>query len=230
MNIKNFASSLAFAAPTLAEFKFADPEAKTRSFSGYGAVFNNIDAGGDAIMPGAFKATLAAFRKAKEAPLMLLQHGFAETTLPIGEWTKMEEDDHGLKVEGALFDDDVPIINHTYAAMKRRALKGLSIGYRPKEIKLGTKPDEPRRSIKTLDLFETSVVVWPMNPKATVDAVKADAVRSKSDFENVLRDAGFSKSLAAYLSAGWTPPARRDDGDDLSDKSAADLFEAALKA
>lgn len=56
------------------EYKFAaDGEAMT--FAGYGAYFNNVDAYGDVIVPGAFAETLKKARESGNWPAMLLQHG-----------------------------------------------------------------------------------------------------------------------------------------------------------
>ena len=86
------------------ELKFAS-DVKPGSFSGYGAVFDNIDDGGDMIVKGAFADTLAGWKIKGKMPKMLWHHGLgmsSEDLLPIGYWTAMEEDDHGLKVEGQL--------------------------------------------------------------------------------------------------------------------------------
>ena len=60
------------------EVKFAseDVDGKTGEFSGYGAVFGNIDSHGDVIEKGAFKASLREWRKKKAMPQMLIQHGY----------------------------------------------------------------------------------------------------------------------------------------------------------
>ena len=82
------------------ELKFAS-DTKPGSFSGYGAVFDNIDDGGDIIVKGAFRDTLAGWQAKGKMPKMLWHHGLgmsSEDLLPIGYWTGMEEDDHGLKV------------------------------------------------------------------------------------------------------------------------------------
>ena len=84
----------------------AGPEAMT--FSGYGAVFGNVDAYGDVIAKGAFDRSIADFKASGAWPAMLSQHGgwdmSAESLTPIGVWTEMREDGHGLYVEGRLAD------------------------------------------------------------------------------------------------------------------------------
>ena len=83
------------------ELKFAS-DAEPGTISGYGAVFNNEDRGGDVILKGAFKDTLKDARKSGIWPVMFLDHGpyYGGGDLPLGVWTSLEEDDYGLRVEG----------------------------------------------------------------------------------------------------------------------------------
>lgn len=202
----------------LIELKFAagDDGAATgeMTFSGYGAVFGNVDFGGDLIVKGAFKDTLRDIKRTGQWPDMLMLHGgwgmgVADMT-PIGVWTSMEEDDFGLKVEGKLADTDRGI--EAYKLMKmtpRPAITGMSIGYFAKEFTLGNRPDEPRRTLKKVDLLELSLVTRPMNGKARVQAVKSDL--SIRIAEQALRDAGFSRTEAkAILAGGFKAMPQRD--------------------
>ena len=186
----------------LREVKLAPPEAGM-TFSGYGAVFGNVDSYGDVIQPGAFADTLAAAQKSGQWPAMLLQHGGwgmgAEDMTPIGIWTSFSEDGVGLKVEGKLAD--TPRGREAYALLKmepRPAIDGLSIGYIPKEWSQRSKPEEPRRTLKKVDLLEVSLVTFPANGKARVSAVKSlEDIASLADAEAFLREVGgLSKSQA----------------------------------
>lgn len=198
-----------------AELKFATD--KSGVFSGYGAIFGNVDQGGDLIQKGAFKDTLRAWEDKGKLPPMLLQHGGgflggADDMLPIGKWTSMEENAKGLKVEGELFAINTDRGQYIYEGLKANALDGLSIGYRAKEFVLGTKPGEPRRTLKSVDLVELSVVTFPMNDKARVGAVKAGDIKTIRDFEDWLREAGFSNAQAkAIASRGFKASEPRDE-------------------
>ncbi len=203
------------------EVKFADGE-PAGVITGYGAVFGNLDSYRDVIVKGAFKDTLREHKKSGTMPAMLLQHGgfgmTADDDMPIGVWTKMEEDDTGLFVEGQLALD-TQRGKEAYALLKmkpRPALNGLSIGYAAKAWDVGTKPDEPRRMLKKVDLWEVSLVTFPANPKARVSGVKAaDSVKTIRDFEKFLRDEGFSHAAARAIAAGGfkavSPDAALDD-------------------
>ena len=195
----------------IGELKFVAGDEKTMTFSGYGAVFGNVDAYGDVIVPGAFADTIASARKSGHWPAMLSQHGGwgmgADDLTPVGVWTDLAEDGKGLRVEGKLAD--TPRGRELYELMKmtpRPAINGLSIGYIPKEWSQRTKPDEPRRTLKKIDLIEISPVTFPANLKARVSGVKAveaiDEIKTLSDLEGFLREAcGFSRSVAVAVIA-----------------------------
>ncbi len=180
----------------LSEVKF-DPGAGAMTFSGYGAVFGNIDAYGDVITPGAFADTLSTAQKSGEWPDMLLQHGgmglTAEDMTPIGLWTSLSEDGHGLKVEGKLAD--TPRGREIHALLKmepRPAINGLSIGYIAKEWSPRSRAEDPRRTLKKVDLIEVSLVTRPANRKARVTGVKSIGTTEREIEEWLVRDAGLT--------------------------------------
>jgi len=189
----------------LRELKFAaDEGAQAMSFTGYGAVFGNVDSYGDVIEAGAFSKFLADVKAGNQPwPAMLSQHGgwqmSAEDMTPIGVWTDFAEDGHGLKVTGQLAD--TPRGREMYALMKmspRPAIDGMSIGYIAKEWEPRSKPEDPKRKLKRIDLIEVSIVTRPANGKARVESVKNDW--TERDFERLLtRDAGLSRSDALVV-------------------------------
>lgn len=194
---------------TLGELKFAaSDDAGAMSFEGYGAVFGNVDSYGDVIEPGAFAQYLSGVKNgASQWPAMLLQHGgygmTAEDMTPIGVWTDLAEDGKGLRVAGKLAD--TPRGREVYALMKmdpRPAINGLSIGYIAKEWEMRSKPEDPRRKLKRIDLLEISPVTFPANGKARVSAVKSiEDVASVRDAEEFLSALGLSKTQAVALIA-----------------------------
>jgi len=208
----------------LHEIKFsADDGSEARSFTGYGAVFGNVDSYGDVIAKGAFKKTIADAKKSGSWPAMLMQHGgwgmSADDLTPVGIWTEMAEDDNGLLITGKLADTMRG--NEAYGLLKmtpRPALNGLSIGYRARKFTLGTKPEEPRRTLQEVELVEVSLVTFPANPKARIGSVKSGDGLSVRDAERALREAGFSSNEAkAILAKGFTAIDHREgDGGDPS--------------
>jgi uncharacterized protein len=194
------------------------------TFTGYGAVFGNVDSYGDVIQAGAFGETLRAAKTSGQWPAMLSQHGGmlggADDMMPIGVWTDMAEDGRGLWVEGKLAPTTRGREAYELLRMKPRpALNGLSIGFVAKEYTVGTKPKEPRRTLKNIDLMEVSIVTMPANPKARVTGVKAENNDlTLREFEAFLRDeGGFSHAAAKVIAArgykAFLPDLRDEDGE-----------------
>ncbi|WP_407410751.1 HK97 family phage prohead protease [Acinetobacter sp.] len=167
-------------------------------FSGYGAVFGNLDWYNDIILPGAFKQTLADWAEKGKFPPVLWNHS---TNEPIGVYTKMVEDEKGLYVEGKLLINDVPRAKATHALLKAKAIDGMSIGYRT--IKSSYNESTDVRELIQLGLDEISIVTMPANEKSTVTSVKSileeGALPTLPEFEKFLRESGFSKSQATAI-------------------------------
>lgn len=195
-------------------------------FAGYGAVFGNVDRGGDVIEPGAFAAFLADVKGNRQPwPAMLSQHGgmglTAEDMTPVGVWHDLAEDGRGLKSEGEFADTARGAELYKLMKMKPRpAIDGLSIGYIAKEVVPRSNPEEPRRRLKRIDLIEISPVTFPMNRMARVQSVKTEL--TKRTLEQALRDVGLSQSEAkAVLAEGFKAlQGQRDVGDGLGDLAA----------
>lgn len=194
----------------LRELKFADDGkgAKTRTFKGYGAVFGNVDAYGDVIEAGAFAQWLSDVKSGKQPwPSMLAQHGGwgmgADDMTPVGVYTEVSEDGTGLKVEGQLAETPRGQELHTLMTMDPRpAIDGLSIGYIAKEWEPRSKPEDPRRKLKRIDVLEISLVTFPANRKAKVSDVKGVRdVTNIREIEELLVSRGFSKQEAIALIA-----------------------------
>lgn len=189
----------------------SDDENEDMTFSGYGAVFGNVDSYGDVIAKGAFAETLKLAKKSGVWPVMLSQHGgmFGDDATPIGIYTEIREDDTGLWVEGKLAN--TPRGKEAYELLKmkpRPAYNGLSIGFRVKNSTEGTKPEEPRRTINSVDLLEVSLVTFPANDKARVLNVKNEF--NPRELEDGLRDAGLSRADSVKAVAVLKSMLRRD--------------------
>ncbi|RVD38553.1 HK97 family phage prohead protease [Mesorhizobium sp. M4A.F.Ca.ET.020.02.1.1] len=160
-------------------FAAADINSQTGIFSGYGAVFGNLDSHKDIIMNGAFKASLAAWRAKGRLPRMLLMHGssgnpFTGDDLPIGVWTAMREDAKGLYVEGQLLALNTDYGRRILSLMQGGALDGLSIGYVVKRSSAGS--GTAKRFLEAIDLREVSIVDEPSNDLARVATIKDSLV------------------------------------------------------
>jgi HK97 family phage prohead protease len=195
-----------------------------REFEGHGSVFKNIDLGGDIVLPGAFKRSLAQHREAKSLPQMFWMHD--PSRVP-GKWLDMHEDKKGLSVHGVLADTDLG--NEIHTLLKMEAVRGLSIGYVTRDQDFDK---DGNRLIKEADLWEVSVVSLPMNPLAQVAHVKSrlsavgEYVPTVREFERVLRDVGCSQKVAKVLISKMFD----DSNETLVEQRDADVDDEALKA
>ena len=190
-----------------------------RQFEGYGAVFKNIDYGGDVLLPGAFKESLKGM---KSLPPMFWMH--QPDQVP-GKWLTMKEDKHGLLVKGELADTQLGRETHTL--LKMGAVTGMSIGYYPVDADY---TDEGNRLLKQVELIETSIVSLPMNPLAQIASVKTrtsaagEYVPTPKEIERHFRDIGCSKRTARQLvakvydgSGVMLDPAEEEAGETLAE-------------
>jgi uncharacterized protein len=175
-------------------------------FSGYGSVFGNVDEGGDVVQKGAFGSSLADHAAKGTMPALLWQHRSGE---PIGAYTKMAEDDNGLLIEGQLALKTQRGME-AYELLKMKAISGLSIGFQTRDDSFDQKTGV--RTIKQADLWEVSLVTFPMNDQARVAAVKAiEQIDDLKGFERYLRDAGgVSRAEATALVSQMHLVAQRD--------------------
>ena len=213
---------------SLTEVKSVKTDDNSMVFSGYGAVFDNIDSYDDIIVKGAFTETLKSIRKSGKWPAMLSQHGggwfgSAQDNTPVGIWTDMKEDDHGLYVEGKLADTDRGRELYTLMKMEPRpAIDGLSIGYRVNDSAEEVRDKKTVRLLKSIDLVEVSIVSFPANTEARVHDIKS--IPTIRDAEDALRDAGFSRSQAKEILAKGYKLSLRDAEDSESNEELADLI------
>ena len=193
-----------------------------KEFTGYGSIFGNEDDGGDIIVPGAFKQTLAEHKAAGTMPLMFWMH--RPDPVP-GVWVDMREDSKGLYVHGEIIDTSLG--RDVHKLLEKKAVRGLSIGYRPVDVDY--KNDV--RLLKRVQLGEVSIVSMAMNPLAQVEQVKAqlsaagEYVPTEREFEDYLRKLGCSRNVARALCAklfdGFSSTSGMLD-DDQWDAGAAD--------
>ena len=138
----------------------------TGLFEGYASLFGVADLGGDVVLAGAFRDSLR--KRGADRVKMLWQHDPAE---PIGAWLSVEEDTRGLKVKGRL-NLDVSRAREILALMREGQVDGLSIGFRTLRATQDRKTG--LRHLQKLDLWEISLVTFPMLPQARVTQVKSN--------------------------------------------------------
>lgn len=158
-------------------------------FEGYASVFGIVDQGMDVVERGAFAKTLGSGRRVK----MLWQH---DQSQPIGVWDEIREDERGLYVKGRLLKE-VEKGREAMALLRAGAIDSMSIGYRT--IEAMSEGAGRVRKLTEVELYEVSLVTFPMLPDAKVTSVKSfGTIR---EFERFLREAGLSKADATAAAA-----------------------------
>ena len=190
-------------------------------FSGYASVFGEVDMGNDIVERGAFSRYLG-----KHSPSdirMLFQHNPDE---PVGVWEVIREDNKGLFVTGKL-SNATNRGRELSDLMRQGAIDGLSIGF--KTVRSKKNKNSNIRTILEADLWEISIVTFPMQAGARVEAVKNMALAglpspgpstgrlpTTRQFERWLtRDVGLTRSEAKMVIAkGFTQLAGKRDAAD----------------
>ena len=167
--------------------KFGDGLSVTEDaqIAGYASLFGQADQGGDVVEKGAYAASIKALGQAGQRVKMLWQHDPAQ---PIGVWDEVREDANGLWVKGRLLDSTQKG-REAAALIAVGAIDGLSIGYRTRKA---GKTDKGQRLLTELELWEVSLVTFPMLPSARV-ASKGTSPEMDADLRELaaaLRDAG----------------------------------------
>lgn len=187
-------------------------------FTGYASVFGVVDSWDDVVLPGAFVESLT-----KRRPALLWQH---RSEWPIGVWESMIEDQRGLLSVGRLLIDDLPRAREAYALLKAGAMDGLSIGYEVVNCDFVVREEKTIRQLRTVDLWEVSLVTFPANEDATVTGIKAiENMKTVRDAEEFLRDAGLSRSEAKAVIGRVKSALRREAEEDALVLEAGRLLE-----
>jgi HK97 family phage prohead protease len=154
--------------------------------AGYASLFGKRDQGGDVVQTGAYAASLASLAAGGRRVKMLWQHDPAQ---PIGVWDEVREDATGLWVKGRILSE-VERGREAAALLAAGAIDGLSIGYRTKRAE---RDGKGQRLLSELELWEVSLVTFPMLPEARVSA-KGDTPDDQTwrDLAQIFEDARLS--------------------------------------
>lgn len=159
-------------------------------FSGYAAVYGNVDLGGDRLHEGMFAKSLAA---KNSVPIFWVHQG----SHTIGLSVELREDEKGLWTRGEV-NLDVQAGREAKSLVEQGAVSGLSIGFVPKSYQWNVEDDEMVLDITEGELFEYSLTAIPMNPKAQITARKQMMSKNLS-LHSTLQDvedfSAFLKSL-----------------------------------
>ncbi|MEM1162180.1 MAG: HK97 family phage prohead protease [Pseudomonadota bacterium] len=131
---------------------------------GYASRFGEPDQAGDVVAPGAFATSLETLKAAGRSVKFLWQH---DPTRPIGVWQEVMENKTGLWVSGEVLTD-LPLGKDAAVLMAAGAIDGLSIGYRV--VRAEKNRETGGRTLLEIDLWEVSLVTFPMLPTARAEA------------------------------------------------------------
>lgn len=148
--------------------------------TGYGNVTGNKDRGGDIVLPGAYKNLSEFVRDGFGA----VGHDWKQ---PVATIEEASEDENGLFVRMMFHttDDAQECRQIVKERLERGKTVGLSIGYRVLEDEYR----EGSRLLKSIEVFEVSIVTVPMNAAALVLSSKG------------LVDGPYLESLSAVVDA-----------------------------
>lgn len=185
-------------------------ESPDGSISGFATTYGNSDLVGDVIEKGAFSDWLKSNNKVK------LLYGHDDTTIDniLGE-AVFEDAEKGLLFD-AQIDLELPNGQTAYKLVKKGLLDSVSVRFVSGNY---TFKDKGGRSFKKAELRELSLVPFPANPKALITRIKSmnrSEITNIRDFEDFLRDSGFSKAEAtAIASKGYKAVSQGEPDENL---------------
>lgn len=179
------------------------------SFTGYASTYGGEpDSYGDVIKAGAFDDSL----KANPTPPLLWAHSMGH---PIGTVRDLQSNRRGLM--GTWDIVDTTMGTDAYKLLKRGAVKGLSIGFYPKDA-----DEDPKSGIRTLteiELIEVSLVAVPANRNAQIQSVRQrtlPALNTDTKFADLFDQLrGYYETIAGEAEA--LRDRRADDERELSE-------------
>lgn len=158
----------------------------TLPIEGFAAIYDETDLNGDVIAPGAFRKSLA--KSGADAVKLLYQHTAEQ---PVGRWLRFEERASGLYAYGELLLA-TQTARETAELIRARIIDGLSIGYRT----VRSQKSGGARRISEADLWEVSIVTFPMAPRARLARIGGEPNR-----QPILAFASGIREAARILSA-----------------------------
>lgn len=179
--------------------------AEPGTFTGYGAVFGNIDDGDDVIEANAFRKIRTKSNGKIRIPL------YHDMSRVVGEG-EIVQDAKGVQVKGKL-NMNLSYAADAYELMQDGTLDAMSVGFSIMDKGATYDEDYRVRTISKAELWEVSIVPFGMNRKAKIRSVKsAIELKTVRDFEAHLRDIGFSQKDAKAIASKGYGALHRDGG------------------
>jgi uncharacterized protein len=161
---------------------------------GYASTFNSVDLGGDVVMPGAFEKSIVDIR-ANGMPLLADHVGMTGSVL--GTIFDATADNVGLQIKARL--SSAPSAQDTAIKMREGHVGKLSIGYEAMDWAFEDREGRQVRLLKEIKLWETSAVVFPMNPEAAITRVKDRSTTNDLELEIAIAEAELALALTRLV-------------------------------
>lgn len=208
----------------------ADADPASRTFEGLASTWDQ-DLGNDVIKKGAFKDTLKEWKNGTDAIPLLNSHDHWDILSSLGQLVDAKETNEGLWTKWEVLDGpegDKVLARIRPSKTTGRAIVGkMSIGYEPQEFSFeqpeGTESFWDRLRILTkVGLKEVSLVLFPMNPGASIDpsTVKAfiastqDTDPRKLSVQTKTELRKLASRIGLLLKKDKAPTPKADDADE----------------
>lgn len=155
-----------------------DADMKQGIVTGYFSKFNNVDADGDIIRPGAFTKTISEQGPDSKMPRIkhLLNH---DPSLPLGKLTKLYEDSYGLAYESQvgsheLGEDFIKMIESGLITEHSIGFKIIKRNQVQSYENYLRNPELGQFEITEIKLYEgSSLTAWGANPMTPITSLKS---------------------------------------------------------
>lgn len=143
------------------------------TFTGYAAIFGNVDSYGDVIVKGAFAESLTEYGPDGAGIPCYWSHEMRNPMLNIGVTTAAQETDRGLLVEVKLDIDHNPNAAYVHRLIREKRVRQMSFAFDVLDGGWGERDGEPVYELRKLRLHEVSVVQIGANQETELLAAKA---------------------------------------------------------
>lgn len=216
----------------------ANVDPKSRTFEGLAATWD-LDLGNDIIQKGAFKKTIGDWKKSGDALPLLNSHDHFDIMSALGQLIDAKETTDGLWTKWEVMDgpEGDAVLNRLRASPTtgRPLISKMSIGFNPTKFSFeqpeGTDSFWDRiRHIQEADLKEVSLVLFPMQPGASIDASSVKAFLldtknvdpSKLDINTKLQLRKLASRIGILLKKQEPNPAKKEADDPALDPALTD--------
>lgn len=177
------------------ELKIADDD---KTFSGYGAIYENRDDGHDIIEKGAFDE----MRLKKNGRIRIAV--YHDTRLFVGD-AKATQDSKGVELSDGKFNHNLSYVQDQVELVKDGTLDAFSVGFNIPPGGAYWDEDQNARVITKGEAWEFSFVPFGMNRDALVaDYKSAGQILTIRHFEAHLKSIGFTRKQSAEIALhGW---------------------------